>query len=122
VLELSSVRGEVRLRPFGGRIRASSVHGDVRLDCTDLPRDADLSLASTNGDVVVTVAAGARTSLTAASVHGAVSVEGEGGALRRGRGTRLSEELGGGGGRLRLASVNGSVRVVRRPVPRREEA
>ncbi len=116
--ELRTVNGHVELLDGGGRFNARTTNGNVRMELHELDADGALSLQTVNGSIVLVVPPDASADLEVDAMNGdfesdlPVTMRGSLSAQAfRGR-------LGkGGGAAVKIASVNGPIRVVTaRPV------
>ena len=115
-LEVSLDSGPVRgVALAGRRVRVSATAGGVDVSAAALPPEADWHLSTSAGAVTFTVPADATTDVEAETGTGTVRVEGlvftERRLDRRGTGTRFSGTLGEGGGRVRLQTEVGGIRL-----------
>lgn len=109
-LVLGSTNGKIRVTRAEGALKASTTNGGIEVDLARLPEGSDLGLSTTNGSVDVTLPRDARLSLDAATSNGRIRSELE---VTGGRETknRLSGDINGGGGTLRIRTTNGSVEI-----------
>lgn len=107
--DLETTNGAIQVARTAGGVRASTTNGSIDVRLTEIP-DGDLSFATTNGSVTLQLPRNARASVDAATTNGRVSsdfeVDGQSGKHR------LEGDINGGGGRLRIRTTNGSVKLV----------
>lgn len=116
-LRFHSVSGDLTVIDGSGRsVRADSVSGDMVLDLSATAKDSDIGLTSVSGEVAIRLPHPADAEVDANTASGSVScafedlrVTGQWGAKR------ISGRLGEGGGRLKAATVSGSIALLRRP-------
>lgn len=110
-LDLETTNGGITVTRSAGAVEASTTNGGIEVELTEVPDGSDLSFETTNGGVTVRLPRDIRVSLDAATSNGRVSsdfdVEGAQSKSRR----RLSGDINGGGGKLRVRSTNGSVKI-----------
>lgn len=110
-LHLETTNGAITVVRSAGAVEAETTNGGIEVELTEVPDGSDLSFETTNGGVTVRLPRDIRVSLDAATSNGRVSsdfdVEGADGKSRR----RLSGDINGGGGKLRVRSTNGSVEI-----------
>lgn len=108
--DLETTNGAIHVAHTAGGVRAATTNGSIDVRLTEVPDGEDLSFTTTNGSVTVQLPRDVRASIDAATTHGRVSseleIDGESG--RR----RLEGDINGGGGRLRIRTTNGSVKLV----------
>jgi hypothetical protein len=109
-LVLSSTNGGIKVVRAEGAVKASTTNGSIQAELARLPADRDLGFSSTNGSVTVRLPRDARLSVDAATTNGGIASDFElaGGESRRGR---LTGDINGGGGTLRIRTTNGSVKI-----------
>jgi len=131
--EIESVNGTVTIEGVAGTVRAGTVNGGVHAE--GLQGDASLetvngtveatfdtfgagqkaSLESVNGRLVVNLPADAGASVTAETINGGIDGDDFGLKVDKGFvGRDLSGDIGDGGGRLSLDTVNGSIKIRKR--------
>ncbi|HEX7182000.1 MAG TPA: DUF4097 family beta strand repeat-containing protein [Thermoanaerobaculia bacterium] len=108
--DLETTNGAIQVARTAGGVRASTTNGSIDVRLTEVAAGEDLSFATTNGSVTLQLPRNARASVDAAATNGRVSsdfeVDGESGKHR------LEGDINGGGGRLRIRTTNGSVKLV----------
>lgn len=129
-LELETVNGAVEVQGATGEVRARTTNGSLEVDSTA----GEVSLRTTNGRIHATVRSASASRLELETVNGSIRLEVpadvrgrfEAQTVNGGIDTdfplevhgkwgpkRVSGELGGGGGRIALRTVNGSVHIGR---------
>lgn len=110
-LRLGTTNGSISVARSAGAVDASTTNGSIEVELTEVPDGSDLVFETTNGGVTVRLPRDIRVSLDAATSNGRVSsdfdVSGADSKSRR----RLSGDINGGGGKLRVRSTNGSVTI-----------
>lgn len=111
-LDLETTNGSISVVRSAGAVEASTTNGSIEVELNEVPDGSDLSFETTNGAVSVRLPRDIRVSLDAATSNGRVTsdfeVEGpDPGKSRR----RLSGDINGGGGKLRVRSTNGGVTI-----------
>jgi DUF4097 and DUF4098 domain-containing protein YvlB len=104
----STVNGAVDATSSGGPVRATTVNGDVDVKMRELGR-GDLDYSTVNGSVFVEVPDGLDADLDMRTVNGGVRADFP--LTRSGRinPRHIRAQIGRGGRRVKLATVNGSV-------------
>jgi hypothetical protein len=129
-LVASTVSGDVRADALRGDVRATTVSGDVRVgtsetaSATTVSGDVDVtfgamsgntSFSTVSGDVTVRAGGGVNAEVTATTVSG--DIDGDFGVERnqsRSPGNRTAHgQIGRGGSRVRISTVNGDINVER---------
>ena len=112
--DLESVNGGVDLWSAGGQGRLKTVNGSITCHLDEFSSGGDLELKTTNGGVELHLPEKAGGDLDAKTVNGRVrldfALEGE---IRVKR-SRISGQLGDGGGSINLRATNGNISVNRR--------
>lgn len=109
-LVLSSTNGGIKVLRAEGAVRASTTNGSIQAELTRVAADRDLGFSSTNGGITVRLPGDVRLSVDAATSNGGINSDFEvaGGESSR---KRLSGDINGGGGTLRIRTTNGSVHI-----------
>lgn len=110
-LRLGTTNGAIEVTRSAGAVQAETTNGGIEIELTEVPDGSDLSFETTNGGVTVRLPRDIRVSLDAATSNGRVDsdfdVDGADSKSKR----RLSGDINGGGGKLRVRSTNGSVSI-----------
>lgn len=106
------VNGKAILRELGGDVDVSTVNGPIEAELTRFEANQEVSLESVNGRLEVTLPAGARADVEAETVHGSIE-NAFGLEVKRDGfvGRSLRGSIGGGGPRIQLENVNGSITI-----------
>jgi DUF4097 and DUF4098 domain-containing protein YvlB len=122
-IEITGVRGHVRaatvngtleVEGFAGGAKLSTVNGRVRARCAKIESDKDITLETVNGGAELAIPAKANARLKASSVNGSISTDFEVPVTRHfPLGRDLDAQLGDGGPRIKVSTVNGSIRITR---------
>jgi len=109
-LALSSTNGGIKVVQAEGAVKASTTNGRIEVELTRVAENGDLGFSSTNGGVTVRLPRDVRLSVDVATTNGGIDNEFDlaGGESRRGR---LSGDINGGGGTLKIRTTNGSVNI-----------
>lgn len=109
-IEASTVNGDVEALSNAGRVRASTVNGSI-LVRTTVPESDDLEYSTVNGSVTLELPASTNADVHLSTVNGRISTDFpmtlDGNINPR----RIRATIGNGGPRLRVSTVNGSVRL-----------
>lgn len=109
----STTNGAVRIEEARGRVDVSTTNGSIKAEMAEVTPNADLTFATTNGAVTVTLPEDVATSLRLRTTNGGIKVdfpvEVDGRSNRR----RVDADLNGGGGTLRVNTTNGSINIKR---------
>jgi DUF4097 and DUF4098 domain-containing protein YvlB len=119
-LDVTGVTGEVRASCINGKLTARGLANQVRLATINGPLDAvfdrvpsnTIDLSSVNGPVQLTLPSDSKATIEATTVHG--GIENDFGLHSNDHqfvGHNLRGELGGGGARIRVNNVNGTIDV-----------
>ena len=107
-----TVNGEIEVAT-SGHAEARTVNGSISASIGTARWDDDLEFETVNGSITVTLPAGAGAEVRVETLNGGISTDFpitvEGGMSSR----RIRGTIGGGGGALRLSTVNGEVRLRR---------
>lgn len=110
---ISTVNGDVDVSA-AGVVEATTVNGSVEAEMGRLPSDRPLSLTTVNGGITLTLPAGAGMQLEATTVNGGVESDFPITISGRMRPNSLRGQVGEGGPRVKLTTVNGGIRVRKR--------
>jgi len=110
----SLVNGRVKADGLSGEVSLSTVNGSIDANAAGLAASKGVSLNSVNGSIVLSVPSGASAQVKASTVHGGISND-FGLTVEEGQyvGRNLSGQIGSGGPRIRLNTVNGSITIKR---------
>jgi DUF4097 and DUF4098 domain-containing protein YvlB len=113
-VKASSVNGKVVARGLKGEAKLNTVNGTVDVTFTQLDPTKPLSLGSVNGSVVVVIPSDSNALVRAETIHGAIRND-FGLAVKDGEyvGHSLYGQLGSGGSRIKLGTVNGGITIKR---------
>ncbi len=111
-LEVQTVNGSVKLTDVAGDVRVESVNGTQQVSLAALDSSAVVNLESVNGRIDLTLPSGAAAEVHAETVNGAIKNDlGLEVEKHRWVGAELSGRVGGGGARIELSTVNGSMSI-----------
>ena len=106
----SCINGTLKARDLSGAAKLSTINGPLYADFAQLAHSVELS--SVNGPVHLTLPSDAKADIEAATVHGGIDNNfGLRTNIHRWVGHDLRGELGGGGTRIHLNNVNGTIDV-----------
>jgi DUF4097 and DUF4098 domain-containing protein YvlB len=109
-IDAETTNGGVQVTDSRGAVSALTTNGGIEVELKNVTRGSDLALSTTNGAISVRLPKNVRLSLDAATTNGRVSSAfsvGGGSTSKR----RLSGDINGGGGKLRVRTTNGSIRI-----------
>ena len=111
-VKATSINGPVTARGLLGEAKLSTVNGPLKATFTQLDESKPISLSSVNGSVTIIIPSNANASVRASTVHGMISND-FGIQVKHGEyvGHSLEAQIGTGGPRLKLSSVNGGIRI-----------
>ena len=111
-VKASSINGPVTARGLMGEAKLSTVNGPLQAIFTQLDESKGISLGSVNGNVTLIIPSDANASIRAGTVHGTISND-FGIQVKHGEyvGHNLEGQIGNGGPRIKLANVNGGIRI-----------
>ena len=112
-VDAETTNGQIRISGARASTKATTTNGSIRAEFDQIADIGDSDFRTTNGGITVSVPRDIACSVSASTVHGAVSTDfAIAVASSRGRGSkRLRGDINGGGGRLSLRTVNGSIRL-----------
>ncbi len=108
-----TVNGTVEAYTSGGPVSAHTVNGAVRASAASLAGAGDLDYSTVNGSVTLTLPASLSANVEMSTVNGSIQTDFPLTIEGRMRPTRLSGTVGGGGRRLRIHTVNGSIELLK---------
>ena len=111
-VKASSVNGRVNARGLVSEVRLSTINGQLTAAFTQLDETKSISLGSVNGQVELVIPSNANASIRAGTVHGGISSD-FGLKVKHGEyvGHSMDGQIGTGGPRIRLANVNGGIKI-----------
>jgi len=111
-VKASSINGRVNARGLMGEARLSTINGELTAIFAQLDDTKAISLGSVNGNLTLVVPSNANASIRAGTVHGGISSD-FGLKVKHGEyvGHSLDGQIGNGGPKVRLANVNGGIRI-----------
>ena len=106
------VNGDLDAHGLSGDVWLETVNGDVEVLLDALGASAKVQVESVNGEVIVALPPGAGAEIRAETIHGDIDND-FGLEVKKDRyvGRSLEASLGGGGARVELETVNGSIRI-----------
>ena len=110
----SLVNGTVKAAGLAGEVKFSTVNGGIGASMDALDGAKGITLNSVNGPIVLVVPSGASADVKASTLHGTITND-FGLTVEDGQyvGHNLSGQIGSGGIRVRLNSVNGPIAIKR---------
>jgi DUF4097 and DUF4098 domain-containing protein YvlB len=111
-VKASSINGRVNARGLMGEARLSTINGELTAIFTQLDDTKSISLGSVNGNLTLVVPSNANAAIRAGTVHGGISSD-FGLKVKHGEyvGHSLDGQIGSGGPKVKLANVNGGIRI-----------
>jgi hypothetical protein len=110
--DLRTVNGDVDVSDSSGRFSAHTTNGSIRLNLRRLSDDGPMALETVNGSVVLGLPHDAHAELNALSLNGDFSSQLPVTTTSSRTGRGVSGQLGAGGSRISLRTVNGGIRVI----------
>lgn len=106
-----SVNGEVDVATSGGPVSATTVNGTVRANVGAVGNDDDMNFGTVNGSVIVTLPPDLSADVDVSTLNGSVNTDFPLSVTGRIERRHVNAHIGkpGGGARIRLRTVNGSV-------------
>jgi hypothetical protein len=114
-LRASTTNGGVEIREAAGSVEASTTNGSIRAAYREAPDGGMQRLSTTNGSVTLTLPADVSGDFSASTVNGGISTDFPLQVSGRFGGRKLRGRLGDGQVRFELRTVNGAVKIARRP-------
>ena len=109
-VNLETVNGSIEAKGVAGDAKLESVNGGLRADFDSTDKVQEIKLESVNGRAEVTLPKGANASVKTSSVNGSTRVDQPIRLSKSGRHS-LSGEIGTGGPRIEIETVNGSIAI-----------
>ena len=111
-VKASSINGQVNARGLVNEVRLSTINGPLSATFTQLDETKPIQLNSVNGNVTLVIPSNANASIRAGTVHGGISSD-FGLKVKHGEyvGHSMDGQIGTGGPRIRLANVNGGIKI-----------
>jgi DUF4097 and DUF4098 domain-containing protein YvlB len=111
-VKATSINGRVNARGLVNEVRLSTINGPLTATFTQLDETKPISLNSINGNVTLVIPSNSNASIRAGTVHGGISSD-FGLKVKHGEyvGHSLDGQIGTGGPRIKLANVNGGIKI-----------
>ena len=111
-VKATSINGAVTARGLASEVRLSTINGPLTATFTQLDETKPISLGSVNGSVTLVIPSNANALIRAGTVHGAINTD-FGLKVKHGEyvGHSLDGQIGTGGPRIKLANVNGGIKI-----------
>ena len=111
-VKASSINGRVNARGLISEVRLSTINGPLTATFTQLDETKPIQLNSVNGSVTLIIPSNANASIRAGTVHGGITND-FGLKIKHGEyvGHSMDGQIGTGGPRIKLANVNGGIKV-----------
>ena len=111
-IKASSINGRVNARGLLAEARLSTINGPLNATFSQLEESKPISLNSVNGNLTLIIPSNANASIHAGTVHGDISTD-FGLKVTHGEyvGHSMDGQIGTGGPKIKLANVNGAIRV-----------
>lgn len=111
-MKVQTTNGAIEVVDSAGSVDARTTNGGIRVQLAEVTPGSEMSFTTTNGGVTLTLPAGVRATLDAATSNGSIASDFPVlGDARKPSRRRLSGDLNGGGGRLKIRTTNGGVRI-----------
>lgn len=122
IIEAESLDGDVEAHTVNGRIevstngfvQATTVNGSIRASLGRADWTGSLEFETVNGNITVELPDGVGADITARTLNGGIDTDFPLTISGRFSSKRLTGTIGGGGRRIRLETINGAVRILRR--------
>lgn len=114
-LRAETTNGSIEVADAAGSVDASTTNGSIRATFRRSPDSGSQRFSTTNGAVTVTLPDGASGEFDASTVNGGISTDFPLQVSGRTSGRRLRGRLGDGQARFELRTVNGGIRIAKRP-------
>lgn len=111
-VKATSINGAVTARGLVSEVRLSTINGPLVATFTQLDETKPISLGSVNGSVTIVIPSNSNASIRAGTVHGSINND-FGLKVKHGEyvGHSMDGQIGSGGPRIKLANVNGPIRI-----------
>ncbi|MBN2414422.1 DUF4097 family beta strand repeat protein [bacterium] len=109
-----TTNGSVRIAEISGAIRARSTNGSITIDVADFPADAGISAHTVNGSVKCYLPERVAADCSGSTVNGGIRSDFPLTVSGRFLNRDVEGTINGGGGRIELKTVNGSVGILHR--------
>lgn len=110
--ELRTVNGNIEVYDSAGRVAAHATNGNVHLELNRFDAAGAATAETTNGSIVLAIPPGSRADLEARCMNGDFRSELPLALESSLRPREVRGKIGGGGGAIRLRTINGGIRVV----------
>jgi tRNA A-37 threonylcarbamoyl transferase component Bud32 len=109
----STVNGETQIKGAAGSLKLSTVNGRINADMTALGKGQTVSLDAVNGHIELELPTNAQADVSVSTLNGGISTDFPSLKVEKEFpvGNKLSGSLGGGGGTVKVTTVNGAVNI-----------
>jgi len=116
-LTASTVNGGMQVKDAGGSLKLSTVNGQVMADLSQLGGGQSVSLEAVNGAIALSVPDDANANFSVSTVNGGITSEFSSLPVKKEFpvGNRLNGSLGQGDASVKIDTVNGAVKIQKRP-------
>ena len=111
-VKATSINGRVSARGLVSEVRLSTINGPLTATFSQLDETKPITLNSVNGSVTLVIPSNANALIRAGTVHGGITTD-FGLKVKHGEyvGHSLDGQIGTGGPRIKLANVNGGIKI-----------
>lgn len=113
-VDVGTTNGSIELLGISGTVEGSTTNGSVRADVGAIGADDAISLATTNGNVVLTLPAGIKARLEAGTTNGKVTASFPITVSGVMSSKSIKGTIGGGGATIALVTTNGNIQILKR--------
>ena len=108
-ISLKTTNGAIEATDLRGAVKVNTVNGSVNVDLVEIHEDESLTLSTVNGSINLNLPSNVRANVNASCVNGHVDTDFPLTISGKYTGKKIRGEINGGGARLYLKTVNGSI-------------
>ncbi|MBD3291174.1 DUF4097 family beta strand repeat protein [candidate division KSB1 bacterium] len=108
---LATTNGSIEAEKMKGSLDAHTTNGSIRAVVGDFKRSDSIDMKTTNGSIRLTLSSEVQADVRASTVNGAISTDFPITVQGKFIGKNVNGEINGGGGRIYLKTVNGSISI-----------
>jgi len=107
--DIGTVNGNINLEKMKGAVDAQTVNGSITVESIQFERNDDIDLNTTNGTIELLLPAEVKADIKASTVNGSIDTDFPLSVKGKILSKQIHGEINGGGGRIDLTTVNGSI-------------
>ncbi len=108
---LATTNGSIEAAQMGGILDAHTTNGSIRTTMIEFTRSDYIDIKTTNGSIRLTLPSNIKADVDASTVNGSISTDFPMTIQGKFIGKKLNGDINGGGGKIHLKTINGSISI-----------